>query len=123
MRNALGGVFPHFRRSVLHNSQSLDGNEGKEIQISRPPRRGVGWPSRLGGHNQHSSGDGRASWELLEVISVRFDGDRSGFDKGMLVMFVFPVAFVPVPIAIVIVVPIFIIPIVVAVVVIGHNRR
>ena len=53
-------------------------------------------------------------WELLKNILVRFDGNRSGFDKGMLVMFVFPVTFVPVPIAIVIVVPIFIIPVVIA---------
>jgi hypothetical protein len=36
-------------------------------------------------------------------------------------MFVFPVAFVPVPIAIVVVVPVFIIPVVVGPVVFSHN--
>ena len=47
-------------------------------------------------------------------MSVRFDSYRSGFDKGMLVMVIRPVSFVPVPIALVVVVPIFIIPVVVA---------
>jgi hypothetical protein len=42
-----------------------------------------------------------------------FDGHRPHLNKRMLVMFVFPMAFVTVPIAVMVVLPIFIIPIVV----------
>ena len=52
---------------------------------------------------------------------MRFDGYRSGLNKCMFVMVIFPVAFVPVPIAIVVVVPIFIIPVVIAPIFVSHN--
>jgi hypothetical protein len=59
--------------------------------------------------------------DKVRNFSVRFDGYRSGLNKCMLVMVVLPVAFVPVPIALVVVVPIFIIPVVVAAILVSVN--
>jgi hypothetical protein len=42
-----------------------------------------------------------------------FDSNRSGLDKRMFMMFIFPVSFVAVPIPLVMAMPIFVIPIVV----------
>ena len=50
---------------------------------------------------------------LLSRILVMFYRDRPHLNKGVLVMVVFPMAFVTVPIAFMVVVPIFILPIVV----------
>jgi hypothetical protein len=47
------------------------------------------------------------------ILLVLFDGYGSDLNKRMLVMVVFPMAFVTVPIAVMVVVPIFVIPIVV----------
>jgi len=44
---------------------------------------------------------------------VLFDGDRSGLDKRMFMMVIFPVSFVALPIPIMMAIPIFVIPIVV----------
>jgi hypothetical protein len=51
-----------------------------------------------------------------------FDGHRPRLNKRMLVMFVFPMSFVTVPIALMVVVPIFIIPIMVPSILVSLDR-
>lgn len=51
-----------------------------------------------------------------------FDGDRSGLDKRMFMMVIFPVSFVALPIPIMMAMPIFVIPIVVPAVVVSSGR-
>ena len=52
-----------------------------------------------------------------------FDSNRSGVDKRMFMMFMFPVSFVAVPIPLVMAMPIFVIPIVVPAVVVSSGRK
>ena len=52
-----------------------------------------------------------------------FDRNRSGLDKRMFMMFIFPVSFVAVPIPVVVLVPISVIPIVVTAILVSSGWK